>query len=1041
MLNLCYDLTSQFTEKVFSEPAEGSVLFFDCLPERFMLQFSMTSLLQIDCFGMLRVQYETSILHRFYSQQAALLMASLVLDTNHCLPREVLAERLWPEISPEIGRNRLKQTLSALRRQIVSLSPLPLFSSDRFQIGLNRDCFTADVLEFERMLCSSRRDRPLQKDTLLQAIALYRGELLTGIYADWVIAERSRFANLAATAMTSLCEQLEGEHDRMGALNLAHRLIEQDPFNEIPRLSLLRLLLADGRSAEAAKQYRLYEALLRSEGMEPPAPVLQELVKPAPQRSLPLRPPAFPGSPAPTASSPKKPPVSFLPLPGTRFFGREKEIEALQHWLTQEKGKGGSRLMTLAGMGGCGKTRLSLEVGQRVFEAYRKRVWFVSLEGLKEVNSLLAAIGAALSCGAVLTEDRLLEAVIGLLEGATLPTLLILDHLEPEAGLTFGEMVLNLLARVPHLRILVTSRHPLQVQEETEIALHPLPTPCTDSLLPGDEASLLQVPSVQLLIDRLRRVKPNRVWKKEDFNLLARLSERLEGIPLSVELASSWGRTLSLQEMLERLEQPFTLLVSRAEDLPPRHRRMIFVLEETYGLLSPSVQSLFVSLSIFTGGWTLESAKRVLPHFSEPMLEGLAELQEHSFLFAEETEGQTRYRMLNTVREFALRLLTSENHQRLSRAHAHYFQQRAEEGGRELYQNRSGQWRKHLKAERPNFNAAFEWSLDQNPHIALEMGVGLLQFWVAECRYREGLSRLEPALKASGENPRVDIPDAILAAAWMSVGVLRYYEGLETAGEALEHGLELLSEKKESLEAAQCLHYLAIIAHEAGDHPKAESLYLQAKAIRLQKGDLSGTASSCQMLGRLYSHPDSCLFNREKSSRLLRQGLVLSRQTGHRSREGAVFHFMATAALWSGEGAMSEIYSKEALKIFHEEDNQIGIYAVSSNSPPCSDPDAEENRLREIARYHRTTGHPEKIVLLAGACFNLALRCGKWGEAAQILGALGLDWRENRAAQELGISLSCEELRAKITPETYRTCWTEGSLKTPVEMIQSLLFG
>ncbi|HZP81467.1 MAG TPA: tetratricopeptide repeat protein [Chthonomonadaceae bacterium] len=355
-----------------------------------------------------------------------------------------------------------------------------------------------------------------------------------------------------------------------------------------------------------------------------------------------------------------------LPVSCTRFFGREEELARLQEWLSPHSEMSPKpRLITITGAGGTGKTRLSLEIACRLVAVYSGSVWFVPLADLRDPNLIGSSLVEALSLprsGNI--EPR--EQAIGFLRELGKPALLVLDNFEQlvEEG---AEIVQTLLEQIPTLTVLMTSRRLLNLSSEREFVLLPLPTP--QEAEPFERLSLYE--SVRLFVDRAQQVRPDFQMTARNAAAVAELCQKLEGVPLAIELAAARVQVLTPSQMLALMERRFDFLVSRKRDVSGRHQSLWAALDWSYRLLSPELQRFFARLSVFRGGWTLEAAEAVC---QEPQaLEYLEQLREWSLILAYETDAGMRFHMLETLREYGWVQLAAEECARLRQRHLDYF--------------------------------------------------------------------------------------------------------------------------------------------------------------------------------------------------------------------------------------------------------------------------------------------------------------------------------------------------------------------------------
>src|SRR5579871_2410715 len=643
---------------------------------------------RVELFGELRLVQADQTITRFRTQKVAAVLAYLALYIRQGHTREEIVDRFWPEMDLDAGRNNLSTLLVSLRRQLepMGVPQGSVLMADRRNVRLNADVVTTDVAEFDALLkaVGKMASTEEQRSALERAVALYRGDLLPGIYDEWATQEQDRCRARYVDALVAWgrCLQAAGEYDT--ALSLLQRAITADPYREEVYASRMRLQAGLGSPASALETYRQLEGFLKENlGVAPggKARALAELLHKDPKALLmtagshavvtqrtnpPERVPPR-SAPRPDPIPPSAQPPSTLPLQMTRFFEREQELAQLEAFLTD----GITRLLTLTGPGGTGKTRLAIEVARRVAPAFAGRVWFVSLADLIEPALIPFALASAFGLPAADRSDPL-EAAVAALSAA--PCLLILDNFEHllRAGgsaskgdhpISSGAVALVrlLLGRVPGLVCLVTSREPLHLDGEQAFALMPLSLPSQDMEI----ESLMGCGSVALFADRARLVRPDFALTTNNREAIGALCRRLEGMPLSIEMAAAWMNTHPPARILQRLEQQLDLLVSRRRDLPPRQQSLRATIEWSYELLSEPECTLLARLSVFAGGWTEEAAVAVCsdmreedgdradseaPFLSETAVrDALRGLVEKSLVRYEAQEAAERYRMLETI--------------------------------------------------------------------------------------------------------------------------------------------------------------------------------------------------------------------------------------------------------------------------------------------------------------------------------------------------------------------------------------------------------
>ncbi|MBW3623593.1 MAG: AAA family ATPase, partial [Armatimonadetes bacterium] len=620
--------------------------------------------------------------------------------------------------------------LSALRRQLEfpGIPARSVLQTDRYMVRLCPDRVSTDVMEFEtslRLAESSVVDE--EKIRLLsQAVELYQGELLSGFCHEWLLPERECLNEKYLSALERLIEHLAatGEHEE--ALGYARRTVDADPLRESAHGDLMRLLAAVGQVEEARRQYRRIKRLWKRELGHLPSASLRRLGREINRLSadpsrislpLPVPPQRDRGGVAPAAGPPlplpPSEPTPEMTLPSfiNRFIGRKRELGRLTQRLTSEA----TRLVTLTGPGGSGKTRLAVQAARELMASYPGGVWFVPLAEVTNPDFIPNAILNTLE----ISEDPqrvILDQVAERLSQAR--SLLILDNFEHlvEGG---APLVGELLRRIPSTTCLITSRRRLGLTGEQKFPVPPLTTPHQRGGRGTSSEEVMGYESVQLFVDRAQLVHPDFAVMAENAEAVAELCHRLEGIPLAIELAAARAQILSPSQMLKKLQSALDLLVSHNRDVLPRHRSIRAVMDWSYALLPHEIRRFFAIQSVFQGTWSLEAAEAVS---QEPFtLDYLAFLQEASLLVGQEEKGEVRFRMLEMLREYAGEHLSLQDRAGAERRHAEYYLHLSEEAEGHLHGPQRLRWIERLEAEADNLRSALSWSKREDLEAGLRL--------------------------------------------------------------------------------------------------------------------------------------------------------------------------------------------------------------------------------------------------------------------------------------------------------------------------------
>jgi predicted ATPase/class 3 adenylate cyclase len=418
-----------------------------------------------------------------------------------------------------------------------------------------------------------------------------------------------------------------------------------------------------------------------------------------------------------------------LPPQLTSFVGREKEIA----FVCEELLLAEVRLLTLSGVGGTGKTRLALQVGQQLLESFQEGVFFVPLAPVHEAHLVVPSIAETLG----LRESPNLSSFNLLKEFfAGKQMLLILDNFEQV--LEAGPFLTGLLAAAPRLKILVTSRTLLRLAVEHDHPVSPLSLP--ELKAGGSLGKIEGNEAVQLFVQRARSVKPDFRFNEENAAVVAEICRRLDGLPLAIELAAAHCRMLTPQKMLDQLGKRLKLLVGGARDTPERHQTMRAAIDWSYALLSAEEQVLFRRLSVFAGGCFLEAVEGVCGFDGIDVIAGLESLLDKNLIRQLEMNGEPRFWMYETIREYGLELLeSSEEMDTLRQGHARYYI---------VFMNRFSQEFNRLETELDNLRAILRWSIESN-NVVLGYRV-MSDFWFWGDRASEGRRWLEELLALPG---------------------------------------------------------------------------------------------------------------------------------------------------------------------------------------------------------------------------------------------------------------------------------------------------
>lgn len=715
---------------------------------------------------------------RLPTRKAELLLAYLTLHPEPHT-REKVAALFWADSPDELARRSLRTALASLRKELGESAVI----ADRETVQFNTDhCLWVDALQFQHQTTVFLADGSPHSAAV--TFDLYRGELLADFYDDWILAERERLHELYLDALLRMTQRLREQSEYSRAIEIACKALAVDRANEQAHQHLMFCNWSLGDRNAALKQFEECKRTLHNElGVEPSQDTLAlyERVKQA----------NIAGPSLATANT-------NLPIPLTSFVGREQEMTTVKQLL------GSSRLLTLTGVGGCGKTRLAIQITRDMLDQFPDGVCWVELAAAREDERMLQLVVKALG----LVEAQQISPLDALLNHLrTKQILLVLDNCEHLVR-ACPPLAETILTHCPHVKILTTSREALSVSGEIAwlVPSLSLPTPTSDDF--GAPSRLLQSESVRLFVERATAIRQDFALKPDHAPSVVHICRRLDGIPLAIEMAAARLKALTVEQIDDRLDDRFGLLTTGSRTALPRQQTLRATIDWSYELLSSAERTLLRRLSVFSGGWTLEAAEAICAGGDverAQVLDLLTHLTEKSLVTAMPQAGETRFGMLETVRDYAReKLIETGEFEAMSASHLWFFSQLAQADTMRLRGEGQLEAFRRLETEYANLRVAFVWGLGRGVDDwdrtldALRLATPLWHYWNMRGDYLEGYGWLQDAIEgidalitvfsrgneAAHHTSLVEL-QSLKATALFGQGILVWFRSVNTEGHEL----------------------------------------------------------------------------------------------------------------------------------------------------------------------------------------------------------------------------------------------------------------
>ena len=800
------------------------------------------------------------------SRLAQSLFAYLILTAGTVHRREKLAGMFWPDLPEAKARAYLRNELWRIRKALPSHESM---LSD--SLGITFD----PAIEYwlDARLLEDLKDNT-SADQLIEVFSTCEGELLPGFYDEWIVLEREHLRTIYEQNMARLLEILAGENRWQEIPAWAERWISH---GQAPESAYRYMMIAYDALGDRAKVMSTYQRCVQA---------LRELDLESSEQTRLL---AF-----------KRPVRLNLPIPLTSFIGREQELKEIAHLLSK------SRLVTLTGSGGVGKTRLAIQVVADVMDKFPDGIWFLELAPLNDPSLVPNTLANLL--GLRESEDSkisLSDLLINYLRSRS--ALVIFDNCEHLIG-ACTQLVHALLTACESLSILATSREALQAAGEIPYRVPSLELPKPE--IEWTVADLLRIESVRLFGQRAAIVSRGFASGPQNALAIAQICQRLDGIPLAIELAAARTNLLTVDQILKRLDDRFNLLKGGLRTALPRHQTLRAMIEWSYDLLSEQERLLFRRLAVFAGGWTLEAAELGCSGEGlEPseVLDLLSQLVNKSLVLTETVQAEMRYRCLETIRQFARELLAvSDEVVQLQERHLTYFLNKAEQIEPFLIGSKQSTWMEYLELELDNIRLALDWSIsNQRGERALRLFGALGWFWMIHCHYQEGIRWFKRAWEL-----RSDAAKPIQAKALGHVAQLFWlHEGIPAARSILRESINLYHEIGDMKGMSNRLLSLGVVEENDGNEADARLLYEETLRIGRMVDNRPAIARALFNLAALLGREGDFA----SASEYYEESLAICRELDDRHLMTMLLMAMGETALERRDFSKAQQYYREAL--------------------------------------------------------------------------------------------------------------------------------
>ena len=862
------------------------------------------------------------------SRAAHWILAWLIMRRERPVERDWLAETLWPRVDRDNALFNLRRNLTELRK-ILGAQSHRLQSPTAHTLTFDTADIECDLLAFTAALT---RDDAAARE---QAVSLYTGDLLEGCHEEWILPLRAWYERQYLDALEWLAEEESARCAWGKAADWLRQLVARDPTREHAHQRLMEMLAAQGDFAAVTEAYHRLRLTLHKTLNASPSEQTVALYKSLQQQTQPLN-----VISAPPRVLPSERVFDTLPRPLGALIGREwEQTEVAQRLQT-------ASLVTLTGAGGIGKTRLALQVASTQAATFLQGVVWVRLEALSSASQVEKQIAILLNLSEQPNETTI-ETLIGYLRNRSL--LLVLDNCEHLLQ-ACAELAQTLLHACAQVKILATSRQALGLFGEDVWRLPSLAVPELQAVARSDHdclQSVRQSDAARLFMVRAQAVQRDFLLTRENAMAVTQICHKLDGIPLALELAAAWVSALSVGQIAHRLDDQFALLTNGDRAVASRHQTLRNTLQWSYSLLESAEQTLLSRLAVFAGGWTLAAAEAICLEGNGIEAEGtllLRMLVEKSLVETSEWRGETRYRLLEPIRQYAQSLLVAADAETAVRQkHLAYYLALAERLSYDLEGPLVCEGLEYMEAEYANCCAAeafcFCGLAETDPgNVGLRLAIALSPFRALRGRFQEGISALQEALRRHPAEEDTDIQ-------------------------------------------AAALRRCAIFANRMGDLTKAHSFAGEAEARYRQLPPSSGLLGALRMRGNTAMMQDNYVM----AESILSEGIALCHEMDDLDNEARFWCSLGTLAKLQGKFEQAKTYLEKAVRHFQTMrliiDEAVALHSLANVLNEHGDRQtAKRHYLRSLEIHRQVRSHAwigTNLVELAG----MAVLEGKLVEA------------------------------------------------------------